>query len=144
MSDVHEGGCVCGAVRYRVTGKPEVTMACHCRYCQHRLGTAFSSLAYFNDKCVEFLQGQLTKYEHHSDESGRWVRMEFCARCGTTVTHTVEVRPGLRGIAIGTFDDPDWLKIERHIWLRSKRPWVKIPADVETFPQGSSGAPSPK
>ena len=141
MPEIHEGGCVCGEVRYRATGKPAVAMVCHCRYCQHRLGTAFSTLAYFDDKNVEILKGKLTMHEHRSDETGRWLRMEFCPTCGTTVTHTVEVRPGLRGIAIGTFDDPDWVTIERHIWLKSKRKWVPVPPDVETFPQGSSGAP---
>ena len=102
MNEVHEGGCVCGAVRYRVRGEPVVGMACHCRFCQQRLGTAFALVAYF------------------------------------------EVRPGLRSIAAGTFDDPDWIRIERHIWARSKRPWVSVPADVTVFPQGSAGAPAAK
>ena len=144
MNDVHEGGCVCGAVRYRVRGEPVVAMACHCRFCQQRLGTAFALAAYFDEKNVEFTQGQLTQYEHLSDESGRWLKMQFCTRCGTTLTHTAEVRPGLRSIAAGTFDDPDWFRIERHIWTRSKRPWVSVPADVTVFPQGSAGAPAPK
>ena len=141
MSEVHEGGCVCGSVRYRVRGRPVVAMACHCRFCQRRLGSAFALVAYFDDKDIEFTQGQLVLYEHHSDESGRWLKMQFCPRCATTLTHTAEVRPGLRSIAAGTFDDPDWFRIERHIWVRSKRPWVSVPADVAVFAQGSAGAP---
>jgi len=61
--------------------------------------------------------------------------MEFCPRCGTTVTHTSEMRPGLRSIAAGTFDDPGWLRIDRHIWIRSARSWAWIPSGVESFPQ---------
>jgi len=133
MTDVHAGGCVCGTVRYRVRGQPAVGMVCHCRFCQRRLGTAFAMVAYFEDKNVEILKGALTTYEHRSDESGRWLKVQFCPRCGTTVTHTAEARPGFRGIAAGTFDDPDWFKIERHIWTRSARPWVAIPADVTAF-----------
>lgn len=140
MSDVHDGGCACGAVRYRVTGEPVVSMACHCTFCQRRLGSAFATFAYFDEKHVEFTQGQLTIYEHHSDESGRWVRTEFCPRCGTTLTHTAEARPGMRTIAAGTFDDPGWIRIERHIWVRSKRPWVVLPPDVAVYSQGSVGA----
>ena len=144
MDELHEGGCVCGAVRYRVRGHPVVAMVCHCMFCQRRLGSAFAVGAYFDEKNVEFTQGRLTEYEHRSDESGRWLKMRFCARCGTTLTHTAEVRPGLKSIAAGTFDDPDWLRIERHIWARSKRPWVSIPADVAVFPQGSAGATASK
>ena len=106
MTDVHSGGCVCGAVRYRVHGSPTVSTVCHCTFCQRRLASAFAVLASFPEQSVEMLQGELTECEHRSDESGRWLRMSFCAKCGTTVTHTAELRPGIRTIAAGTFDDP--------------------------------------
>jgi len=43
MSDteIHEGGCVCGGVRYRTTGKPQRVSACACTWCQKRSGAAF-------------------------------------------------------------------------------------------------------
>jgi hypothetical protein len=140
MEHIYDGGCLCGAVRYSVSGKPAVASACHCRYCQRRTGSAFATLAYFDEAKVKVVKGELAEYEHRSDESGRWLRTQFCPRCGTTVTIAVEVRPGMKGIALGTLDDPDALHIERHIWLRSKRPWVVVPADVATFPRGSVGA----
>ena len=139
MAEVNEGGCACGAARYRVNGKPVVTLVCHCRFCQRRLGTAFATLAYFVHANVELIQGSLTECEHHSDETGRWQRMHFCSKCGTTVTHIAEVRPGMKGVAIGTLDDPDWLKIERHIWVQSKRPWLSMPKDAPAFMRGSAG-----
>ena len=141
MSQVHEGGCACGAVRYRVHGNPEICQICHCRFCQRRLGSAFATIAYFDERNVEVLQGELTLYEHHSDESGRWLRMQFCSQCGTTVTHTVQVRPGQRAIAVATFDDPEWPLIQRHIWGRSKRSWVTIPSDTVVFPQAAPAPP---
>ena len=140
MNDVHEGHCACGAVRYRVRGQPALGMVCHCRFCQRRLGAAFAMIAYFEEQFVEITQGQLTSCEHRSDESGRWLKMEFCSLCGTTICHTAEARPGYKGIAAGTFDDPDWFKIDRHIWARSARPWISIPANVAVYPQA---APSP-
>ena len=133
MDIMHEGGCLCGSVRYRVQGEPAIGMVCHCRFCQRRLATAFAMVAYFAENQVEMLQGELSTYEHRSDETSRWLRLQFCPRCGTTICHTAEARPGFRGIAAGTFDDPDWFKIERHIWTRSARPWVAIPAGVQVF-----------
>lgn len=144
MTETHEGGCVCGAVRYHVRGQPTVGMVCHCRFCQRRTGSALAFIAYFDEQDVDFLRGMLTEYEHRSDESGRWLKMSFCSRCGTTVTHTAEVRPGWRGIAAGTFDDPDWFTIERHIWTRSKRPWISIPSNVAAFAQASTVVTPPK
>ena len=140
MNQTHEGGCACGDVRYRVRGPAEICQICHCRFCQRRVGSAFATVAYFDERNVEVTQGNLTEYEHHSDESGRWLKMQFCSRCGTTVTHTVQMRPGLRAIAVATFDDPEWLPIQRHIWVQSKRSWVSIPSDMAVFPKGAMAA----
>lgn len=142
MSEVHLGGCACGAVRYRAVGKPVVGTVCHCKFCQKRLASAFAILASFKQEDIEFLQGEVRELEHRSDESGRWLRMTFCPKCGTTVAHTAEVRPGMRTIAGGTFDEPSWFNIDRHIWVQSKLPWVVIPEGVATYSQGYVPPPS--
>jgi len=141
MNQTHEGGCACGAVRYRVQGMADICQICHCRFCQRRVGSAFATVAYFDERNVEVTQGSLTEYEHRSDESGRWLKMQFCSRCGTTVTHTTQMRPGLRALAVATFDDPEWLPIQRHIWVQSKRSWVSIPPDMAVFPRGAVASP---
>ena len=127
-----EGGCLCGAVRYRVKAEPVRSSACHCRNCQLRTGSAFGVGAYFRDEDVEFLRGERKTYEYRSDESGRWLRTEFCTSCGGTVTWTAEALPGLRAIAGGSFDDPQWFRIERHSWLRSAHRWFTPPSGVVT------------
>lgn len=137
MTDVHHGGCACGAVRYRVRGNPTVATVCHCTFCQRRLASAFAVLATFPEQAVEVLQGELAEYEHRSDESGRWLKMSFCPKCGTTISHNSEIRPGFRTIAAGTFDDQDWFSIDRHMWTRSKRPWVTIPQRMPSYTQAA-------
>jgi hypothetical protein len=141
VSEIHSGGCACGAVRYQVRGKPVLVTVCHCKFCQRRLASAFAVLATFEEKSVEILQGQLAQCEHRSDVSGRWLRMNFCPACGTTVNHTAEIRPGMRTVAAGTLDNQDWFSIDRHIWLQSKRPWVSIPPGVATYEQGYVASP---
>ena len=141
MAQNHEGGCSCGAVRYRVIGTPVRSSVCHCSFCQRRTGSAFGIGIYFHDKDVEFLRGELKSYEHRSDETQRWLRMQFCATCGNTVTWTAEALPGIRAIAGGSFDDPGWLELNRHVWLRSAQKWVPIPDGVERFEHGSLPAP---
>ena len=133
MPDAHLGGCACGRVRYRVLGKPTVSTVCHCTFCQRRLASAFAIVATFPEEAVEVVQGELAECEYRSDESGRWLRMSFCPTCGTTISHIGEARPGSRSIAAGTLDDQDWLTIDRHIWVRSKRPWVTIPEGMAVY-----------
>jgi hypothetical protein len=88
MAEIHEGGCLCGVVRYRVVGTPDPTWVCHCTLCQRRTGSAFGIAAYFADTDVEIMRGALKTYQYRSDESQRWIKTEFCPTYGTTVTWT--------------------------------------------------------
>ena len=128
---------MCGTVRYRVTNAPFRAGVCHCKFCQRRTGSAFGVGVYFKKSDFELTRGALKSYEHKSDESGRWLRMEFCPDCGTTVTWTLELFPDGRGVAGGTFDDPSWVKLERHTWTRSKQHWVPIPPGTDAFEKSS-------
>jgi hypothetical protein len=53
MAEIHEGGCLCGAVRYRVAGEPTVAGVCHCSFCKRRTGSPFGMYAYFDERVVE-------------------------------------------------------------------------------------------
>jgi hypothetical protein len=131
MEAMHEGSCVCGGVRYRTTGRPQRVSACACRWCQKRTGSAFGLTVYFKEGDIEFLQGSRRKYRLTSD-AGRWIETEFCEVCGTTVTWTLELRPGLRAITGGTFDQPSfWYDVETFIFARSKPAWLTIPEGME-------------
>ncbi len=131
MNAIHEGGCACGGVRYRTTGMPQRVAACACTWCQRRTGSAFGLSVYFNESDVEFLEGSLKKYRLTSD-AGRWLETGFCEVCGTTVKWTLELRPGLTGIAGGTFDQPTfWYDVEVFNFARSKPEWLTIPEGVE-------------
>ncbi len=133
----HEGGCLCGGVRFRTTNKPVRVLACHCTTCKQRTGAAYGVGVYFAERDVEFTDGDTASYELRSDTSGRWIRKrnEFCRRCGTTVSWTLEMRPGVRGIAGGSFDDPHWFQIQAHIWTRSARSDMRYSDDVQVHEQ---------
>jgi hypothetical protein len=131
MAEMHEGGCLCGAVRYRVTGEPNLAAVCHCTRCKGMTGSAFSVPAYFDEAAVQIISGVLKTYECRSDEANRWLKLQFCPTCGTTVTWTGEWAPRSRGIAVGTLDDPNWVKPRAHIWTRSALHWMAFPPDVQ-------------
>ena len=140
MPDEHQGECLCGAVRYRTKGEPAVSIVRHCKAGQHRTGSAFGVGVYFRNDQVEFLSGELTIFQFESSETGRWFKNEFCTKCGTTVTWTLELRPDDRGIASGTFDQAGWHQIDRHIWTDSAHPWIVHPTDAIVLKGGSPPA----
>lgn len=132
------GGCLCGAVRFRLQGAPSRTVACHCKFCQRCTGSAFAVWPTFRAAQVD-LNGELPQYEHRSDESGRWIRLHFCPRCGTTVASSFEKGPGEIALLAGAFDDTAWINVDRHVWTRSRQRWFSLPPGAVTF-EKSSGA----
>jgi hypothetical protein len=98
MAEIHEGGCLCGAVRHSVVGDTLIDGVCHCTFCKRRTRSAFGMYAYFDERVVEIKSGVLKTYEYRSDESHLWLKTEFCPTCGTTMTGTAEV------LSRGTYD----------------------------------------
>ena len=126
----NSGGCQCGSVRFVTIGDPVRAMACHCTTCKLRTGAPYGVGVYFSDTEVEFESGKLATFRFKSDTSGRWIQNEFCTMCGSTVSWTLEMRPGLRAIAGGNYDDPNWYKMEAHIWTRSARSDMCYPDNI--------------
>lgn len=135
---VRTGGCACGAVRYEVVGEPRRIAVCHCRQCQRRTGSAFGVACYFPRENVELASGVTKGFERSSD-AGRWVRLQFCEACGTTVLWHVEAAPDLVGVAVGTLDDTDWVAPKLHVWASSAQSWLRFPDDAEVLQQSNLG-----
>lgn len=133
MSNLREGGCQCGAVRYRLNGDPIMLVVCHCAECQRQSGSAFGMSLAVKTADFELLKGALKRWER-SSESGRRVGAAFCPECGTRIYHEPE-RMGGQAINVraGTLDDRSWLVPAMHVWTRSKQPWVVIPAGATEF-----------
>jgi hypothetical protein len=126
MSQTMTGGCLCGAVRYEVSGAPAAQMVCHCSHCQKQTGSAFSSIMGVVQDQVA-ITGELASYAD-AGESGKAVNRKFCPRCGSPICSEVEVAPGMVWIKTGTLDDPAAFAPQAHIWTRSKQDWVETGA----------------
>lgn len=129
-----EGGCVCGAVRYRVTGAPLGVYTCHCKDCQRSSGATGTLSMIIARERVELTRGELSGYDKTAD-SGRVVRMMGCATCGTRVWNEPQASLALLVVKPGTLDDIDWLSPVGNIWTDSKAPWIEINADEPNFPR---------
>ena len=131
MNDLHEGGCLCGALRYSVTGPPERTTACACRNCQRRSGSPFGFAGYFQESQVTFNDGAVARFRPATD-SGRVLENRFCPTCGTTVAWSLDLFPGILGLPAGSFDQPCfWFEPARFIFARGKPDWVSLPPELE-------------
>ena len=120
--------CSCGQLQITVKGEPKTVVACHCTQCQKRTGSAFGVSVYFSNEQVKAITGSSKIFEQISDV-GRWVKRHFCETCGTTVHWQAEFLPGLIGVAVGCFDNPENFKPTASCWEASKQSWVNLPED---------------
>lgn len=117
------GGCACGAVRYRVTAEPLISYLCHCTECQRRTSSAFGLNMQVPAESLEITQGEPTSRTRTAD-SGNELALNFCGECGTTLFSVPGARPQVRVIYCGTLDDPSWVPVKLHIWSESALPWA--------------------
>ena len=117
-----EGGCSCGAVRYRLTSAPMFVNCCHCTQCQRLTGSAFVINAIIEADRVEVLSGAPEQTPGPS-ESGRPHDIYRCPSCRTAVWSDYGRRP-MRFVRVGTLDDPSALPPDAHIFTRSKVLWL--------------------
>ena len=129
-----EGGCQCGAVRYRITGAPLAVYNCHCRDCQRASGATHTMSMPIASHLLERLSGELMSYDKAAD-SGRTVRMFGCARCGTKLWNEPLASPQMLIVKPGTLDDPSWSAPIGNIWTDSALPWADIDPSQVNFPR---------
>jgi len=132
MKPTLEGGCACGAVRYRLTSKPMFVHCCHCRDCQRQTGSAFVLNALIETDRVTLLSGEPRPVAVPTD-SGRPHEIFRCPTCQTAVWSDYGRRGVLRFVRVGTLDDAAALPPDVHIYTRSKLPWIALPAGVPAF-----------
>ena len=131
-----EGGCQCGAVRYRLKASPLTVYNCHCKDCQRFSGAAWSMSMFVGDEDFEVLSGQTVRYERKAD-SGNVIAMHFCAHCHGLLWSTNPVLPGIKVARAGTLDNMDWAEPIGNIWTDSKAAWVKIDSALLNFQKGA-------
>ena len=129
----YEGGCTCGAVRYRMTSGPLIVHCCHCRWCQRETGTAFALNALIESSRVVLLKGEPEIVSTPSN-SGKDQRITRCPTCRIALWSNYGVAgDAVRFIRVGTLDEPDRLPPDVHIWTISKQPWVVLPPGARAF-----------
>ena len=126
----YEGGCLCGAVRYRLNHRPQTINACHCDACKKMSGGTSLLIITAPRDGFEHLSGEVQRYRRTAD-SGRQSDVVRCASCGTRLWH--EPQAPIVVIAAGTLDDPSWVVPATHGWVEKASPAAIMQEDAAKF-----------
>lgn len=114
------GKCLCGAVRYELTGAPKVVALCHCRDCQRAAGAPAVSWAMYPESALTVTQG----HPKTINSSGTALR-SFCPDCGSGLFYrNAEILPGLVDVQTATLDDPDALPPAVQVQVAERLGWM--------------------
>jgi hypothetical protein len=132
-----EGGCLCGAIRYRATARPLRGVICHCTMCRKHSGAPALAFVHFPAAAFAWLAGEPSWYV-----SSAHAARGFCPICGSTVAMREDVLADRVQVCVGSLDAPDEARIDDHVWTQSRIAWFDVRDDLPRFPRSSAAVPS--
>ena len=129
-----EGGCLCGAIRYRSELAPIASVLCHCSSCRRASGAPSLAWLILPAEGFSFTQGEPKTFR-----SSPHVARGFCDRCGTSILYRSDNRPEVMDVPTATADHPERFPPQREIWLGEKVPWEMVNPELPQFPRSSKG-----
>jgi len=127
-----EGGCYCGAVRYKATGEPMLKAECFCRECQYITGGGNLLVMAMPVEGFELTKGAVKGFTRDDIEGA--VTREFCENCGT---HLFTRAPSFEVaviVKVGSMDDPSLFgKADSANYVGDAQPFHRLPDDIPVF-----------
>ena len=131
MTIPFQGGCSCGAVRYKCNAEPYTVFFCHCLDCQKNTGAPFSVDVIVPIDAVE-ITGELKGYKTTTDSNNEVTR-KYCSKCGAPVLNQPHSFPDIIALKVSSLDDSSWIQPQAHLWTIRKQPWLKINDDLPKY-----------
>ncbi|MBP2238195.1 hypothetical protein J2Z31_004722 [Sinorhizobium kostiense] len=130
MQEMHQGSCLCGAVRFRTRGKLRELIFCHCSQCRKQTGLYYAATNVL-DGNIEVEGADAVTWYRSSDDA----RRGFCRNCGSALFWKAE---GLdyTSILAGAFEKPTELEPGYHIFCADKGDYYEIRDDLPRFASG--------
>lgn len=132
MQTPFEGGCLCGAVRYRCSAPPFWSSHCHCVACQKLAGGSFSTAFTVKAESVKILSGETLVFERKAD-TGHAVTTFRCKSCGTWLFAERAGRPEFKSIIASTLDAPATLPVISNVYVTEAAPWTVLDPNLVQF-----------
>jgi hypothetical protein len=126
------GGCLCGAIRYQVTGEPVRMAICHCDDCRKATGAAFTTNIFVKEADLRIVRGSPKQYRHPAD-SGSTMTKEFCPDCGSQLFGYSSRSAGIKHVKVGTIDDASFVKPQLEVYTVRKLPYVRLQDGIDHY-----------
>ena len=132
MTKKYKGSCLCGSIRYEVSGFSSAAANCHCTMCRKFHGSAYGTLVSVSG--LSWLSGK--EYLKDYICSNGTIR-SFCTECGSSIGFRVkDSSQGALELAISTFDEEIPVVVEAQIYINYKANWAKLDTAIQSHGEG--------
>jgi len=121
MTDTIKGGCLCGAVNYKVSEPFALSVDCFCTDCRKTSGTGHGTHCITNDSQFS-LNGTTRNYEKEAD-SGHMITRHFCGECGSPIFSLNKGMPGMIAIRASSLEDTSHANPSLSVFTSSAPSW---------------------
>lgn len=128
-----EGGCFCGAIRYRIEADPVASGYCHCTICQRSTGAPVLAWASFPVESFSYTRGRATTFH-----SSSWGHRQFCTTCGTQICYRDTVDANSVEVNVASLDSPASFPPDHHIFTKDRIAWFDT---TDEFPRYEGSEP---
>ena len=133
----HQGGCLCGAIRYQASAAPVALTLCHCRSCRLAAGAPSLAWTVFPATSFAFTSGEPRRFR-----SSPAVTRTFCGTCGTSLGWQHDARPDTMDVTTATLDHADAFAPACEIWIEHKLAWDALDPELPHYPRSSRDGPA--
>lgn len=130
----HRGACLCGTVRFTVTGDLPPPDACHCTSCRKQTGHFLASTDVSKSALTVSGADRISWYRSSAN-----VRRGFCTTCGSTLFWEPLHRDWI-GVAMGAFEQPTGTHLHVHIFVDEQGDYYRIADGVDQKRASELGA----
>lgn len=121
MKSEHQGGCQCGVLRYQINAPLEDIAHCHCSVCRRITGGILTTWVTVPRETFHWLGGTPKAFK-----SSASCTRYFCADCGAHLALFTSLSPHTLDVTVATLDEPEQASANRHIWVGSRLPWLRV------------------
>jgi len=125
------GGCLCGAIRYRITGAPVFVGQCYCKDCQKATGTGHTTVLGVPAAHLH-IEGEPAVYTSRG-ESGGLVHRHFCALCAGRLYTAGDSAGPIRMVQAGSLDEPNAVTPTVAVYVKDAVTWDRIDPGLAKF-----------
>lgn len=118
---IHQGGCLCSSIRFRISGTPVFSCICHCASCRRASGAPSAAWLTIYRTQFEILSGS-----PHVYRSSQGVVRRFCRTCGSQLLYENTGNPDTIDVATVSLDDPNVFPPTMEVWIEHRLPWQAL------------------